>query len=590
MTQQLYFSSCCSHLLGICLIVSGDTGTRTLYRYPSTSSDSYTPGGMNTTTNATSTTVSGNANNNSHTTNVTEEQEEECDIPPSLRDSVSSHNAGSNSRLPTSLSFKFSPPTVSLDTTRNNYNTQQQQIHTQTQHTHIRKHAAHSSNTITDLTDVSDNVVSVSSVSHSSLDHEYIYGMSSDEFARVFYPQKTKLNQQLLDVTIEEYRFLSFPIRLSYKNTKSRILTRRLKRAQQRLQTRQHTNVTRQEKAHIFQFFMKQHIQNNREERKEKDNDDDDDDDDADAASVASSSSIPLSVSADECMYDSELDDSSMDGVEHELTYFNVVFVLNSSIPHPLCQLYGRIVQQFSISLLHEQIRDDFMSKQAHYMLQMREKYFSNTNKTKATSSASSTVNNISLNYQSLYDQLLTHSLLAQHIHHLYHGLIQQEYVQYVLGSATVDLKALQQRMDANIRLLQLTPLQHNTLLQHLHNMAKYHHTNIHIHTSTTDATRPATMHSSSTHALQIQDGIDECNKNDMYTHACMSDASIDDRMREMAHTLLSRDHSHTTIVINNWLNVQFTLNNDHSIPTFIHDMYIIYTHIIDRMHVRCCC
>jgi len=111
-----------------------------------------------------------------------------------------------------------------------------------------------------------------------------------------------------------------------------------------------------------------------------------------------------------------------------EITLFNIVFVLSSTsgdvYRNKLLDSFKRISMQLAAAIKHEQQRCNYIAKQVHDMLAIREQWL--TEQTQIDSSSSAAANNNMANkpnHHVLTERILTASKLAREIKEIYHGI-----------------------------------------------------------------------------------------------------------------------------------------------------------------------
>lgn len=347
-----------------------------------------------------------------------------------------------------------------------------------------------------------------------------IYGMSPDEFARLFCP-KLSLCARVLDVSVDGLRFVSFPVRLRYQEGRAFQARARRRRARERVSARQRVNLRTGGGGTADQLAARSD-----ERTGEKPN-------------VAPHGSNTDSESDDAVLDDDDADGSGDDDVvdgEHELTFFNVVFVLSGGVSPELAAMYGHVAAQLARALLHEQTRAHFVSQQAQLLVSIREKYLNTVARASAAASGpggprgAAPPKPVQPDFHALAHLLLSHSLLANHLHHLYYGLLQQEFERFGGGPG-----------------LGLGGPLASLGVENNHGLAA--------HSGRAGATASTADGIATVSAAFAKLGAQLAQSHNTPSTTAATAA------RNAATKLLQVDHSHTTLLINNWFPLNLALS-----------------------------
>lgn len=352
--------------------------------------------------------------------------------------------------------------------------------------------------------------------------------MSADEFARLFCP-KVALCGRVLDVSVDGLRFVSFPVRLKFDEGKAFQAAARRKRAKERMRTRQRHRANGQTKGNHHSTTVASSVTANSTTT---------------GVTTATSTSSPLVSSAtptrdpslvsDTCV-DTDEDDSAPPLDDHELTFFNVVFVLSGGVSPELAACYGHVATQLARALLHEQTRAHFVSQQAQILVSIREKYLHALNRHAVGAGTGANSKKMQADFHALNHLLLSHSLLANHLHQLYYGLLQQEFHRFgggALGMIGEDTHGLAMN---TVRGLVVGSTQAEGVANVSAAFTKLGST------MATNGNSNQSNHSATTQSTQTS-----------------TSASL--VARNAATRLLQVDHTHTTLLLNNWFPLHFSL------------------------------
>jgi hypothetical protein len=400
------------------------------------------------------------------------------------------------------------------------------------------------------------NSASATSASSSSVAaaQDEMYGMSPDEFARLFCP-KVALCSRVLDVSVDGLRFISYPIRLRYDESRSFQARERRRRERERQRRKR-----KMERQGLGRREVMEAKENGLEEKKN--------DDDHSTSNVAAASTTDVADSANDSSteHPAELDSSSSssdDGdtvSEHELTFFNVVFILSGGVSAQLAARYGHVAAQLGRALLHEQTRVHFVSQQAQLLVSIREKYLNAVARSNQQRPAGQKA--AVLDFHALSHLLLSHSLLANHLHQLYYGLLQQEYERFGQGVGGPTLGAASFNISSSSSTLSSAAAAAAVGVEDTHGLATHVRTGAVATASAQEGVAQVTAAFAKLGAQLTSNhhpNVNGQNASAQLQPVSSQQASL--IARNAAARLLQVDHTHTTLLLNNWLPLHFSLS-----------------------------